>query len=203
MYEFIILAILLRTKSAHGYRIAKIINDMFGPYTKISNGRLYPLLAKLEEEKFIEQARPDEIQNCPKGERHSRSYKITEDGKKRFHKLMMDTTSNPGEYNRIFLHKASMLHFVSPQERLYLIDHFINYCQAHVLHITAERDDMKSVTYMDQTSTDAALNVMEHLMSQWNQELTWALHLRKQAVEELDRYKNSSDNLSTGVGPGS
>jgi DNA-binding PadR family transcriptional regulator len=41
MYELIILSLLMRSP-AHGYLIAKIINDMFGPYTKISNGRLYP-----------------------------------------------------------------------------------------------------------------------------------------------------------------
>ena len=49
MYELIILA-LLRYHHFHGYLIAKIINDIVGPYAKISNGRLYPLLAKLEKE---------------------------------------------------------------------------------------------------------------------------------------------------------
>ena len=48
MYELIILSILIREK-AHGYLIASIINDIIGPYARISNGRLYPLLARLEE----------------------------------------------------------------------------------------------------------------------------------------------------------
>ena len=53
MYELIILSILMR-RTAHGYLISKIINDIFGPYTKVSNGRLYPLLAKLQHEGLIE-----------------------------------------------------------------------------------------------------------------------------------------------------
>ena len=47
MYEMIILALLARWP-LHGYLIAKITNDVLGPYARLSNGRLYPLLAKLE-----------------------------------------------------------------------------------------------------------------------------------------------------------
>src|SRR5436853_6839910 len=48
LYEFIILAQLMYGP-AHGYLIAKIINDMIGPYARLSYGRLYPLMAKLEQ----------------------------------------------------------------------------------------------------------------------------------------------------------
>ncbi len=37
LYELIILAQLMR-QPAHGYLIAKIINDMIGPYAHVSNG---------------------------------------------------------------------------------------------------------------------------------------------------------------------
>ncbi len=47
MYEFLILSQLMKN-SAHGYLIASIINDIIGPYARVSNGRLYPLLAKME-----------------------------------------------------------------------------------------------------------------------------------------------------------
>ena len=48
MYELMILSILMRG-TAHGYLIASIINDIIGPYARLSNGRLYPLLSKLED----------------------------------------------------------------------------------------------------------------------------------------------------------
>jgi DNA-binding PadR family transcriptional regulator len=106
MYELIILSQLMR-HPAHGYLIARIINDMIGPYARISNGRLYPLLSKLEQSRLI--VPYDEGSAGRQGDRQLRAYKITEDGQRRFHELMMDTTSNPGDYQKLFLHKAPLL----------------------------------------------------------------------------------------------
>jgi DNA-binding PadR family transcriptional regulator len=171
MYELIILSFLIRDPM-HGYLMARIINDMIGPYARFSNGRLYPLLAKLEEEGLI--VAYTEPRETLKGEHQLRSYQITEEGRKRFHDLMMDTTSNPGDYQRIFLHKVPYLEFLKPTERLYLIDHYINYCQAHVLHLTAEKEDLAQSNHMSPSQLDATLNVMQHLIDQWKLELDWA-----------------------------
>ena len=48
MYELIILSLLMRFP-LHGYLIAQIANDTIGPWAKISNGTLYPLLTRLEQ----------------------------------------------------------------------------------------------------------------------------------------------------------
>lgn len=180
MYELIILSLLMRFP-AHGYLIAHIINDIIGPYARMSNGRLYPLLARLEESGLIEAY--EEIAQEQRGERTSRKYRITDEGRERFHTLMMDTTSNPGEYQRLFLQKATVLHLLEPSERLYLIDHYINYCQAHVLHLTAEKEDLAWSNYPGhQSSLPATLDVMEHMTDQWRLEVEWALHLRAEEV---------------------
>ena len=52
MYELIILSLLMH-QPLHGYLIAKITNDMIGPWAKISNGTLYPLLTRLEKAGLI------------------------------------------------------------------------------------------------------------------------------------------------------
>ncbi len=52
MYELIILSLLMNGP-LHGYLIAKITNDIIGPWAKVSNGTLYPLLAKLEKSGYI------------------------------------------------------------------------------------------------------------------------------------------------------
>jgi DNA-binding PadR family transcriptional regulator len=190
MYELIILSLLIRFP-AHGYLIAHIINDMIGPYARMSNGRLYPLLAKLEQDGLIET--DDEGEHVQRSERNSRWYHITESGRKRFHALMMDTTSNPGEYQRIFVLKVAVLYFLTPTERLYLIDHYSNYCQAHVLHLTAEGEDLATGNYHHYPGDDqvlpAILDVMKHMADQWRQEVEWALRLRTAEVarqEEID-----------------
>lgn len=179
MYELIILLLLMRSPM-HGYLIAHIINGMIGPYAKISNGRLYPLLAKLEQDGMIEA--DEEGEHTPRGERNSRRYRITEAGRWRFRALMMDTTSNPGEYQRMFTHKVVGFSWLKPAERLYLIDHYINYCQAHVLHLTAESEDMLANNYQQGPDPSTVLEVMRHILDQWRLEVEWAQRLRTQEV---------------------
>ena len=190
MYELIILSLLMRWP-AHGYLIAKIINDMIGPYARISNGRLYPLLAKLEEQGLIEAY--VETGKVSKGDRQHRGYKITEEGRERFHELMMDTNSNPGEYQRIFLQKASVLEFLKPAERIYLIDHYINYCQAHVLHLKTEEEDLvrnqAGKAYMTGSHLEASLDSVRHLADQWRLEVEWAISLREKELARIEAQK--------------
>ncbi len=189
MYELIILSFLIRNPM-HGYLIARIINDMIGPYARFSNGRLYPLLAKLEEEGLI--VAYTETTDMHKGERQLHSYQITEEGRKRFHDLMMDTTSNPGDYQRLFLHKVPYLEFLKPTERMYLIDHYVNYCQAHVLHLTAEKEDLARTKHMSLSQLNVTLNVMQHMIDQWKLELDWANSLHEKDLEDI---KATESNL--------
>jgi|SRR5579863_1500735 len=197
MYELIILTLLIRWP-AHGYLISKIINDMIGPYARMSNGRLYPLLSRLEEQGMI--VTFTETEKTQKGERHLRSYKITEDGRKRFHDLMMDTTSNPGEYQKMFLQKVPVMEFLKPTERLYLIDHYMNYCQAHVLHLTAEAEDLlrdvtNKIFFMGRTQLEATLDLMHHVADQWRLDLEWARSLREKEVATVKAIE--FENLDT------
>ncbi|GCE20104.1 PadR family transcriptional regulator [Dictyobacter kobayashii] len=212
MYELIILSLLMRGP-AHGYLIAHIVNNIIGPYARMSNGRLYPLLARLEQGGLIKVN--EEVAREQHGERTSRSYRITEAGRERFHVLMMDTTSNPGEYQRIFHQKAAMFSFLQVSERLFLINHYLNYCQAHVLHLIAEKEDLAKSNYShyqgDEWGLSGTLDVMQHMADQWRLEVAWAqrLQAREQARQassgqpqlhfsyvELAERKRSNQNLN-------
>ena len=115
------------------------------------------------------------------GERHTRSYRVTAEGRKRFHTLMMDTTSNPGEYQRFFLHKVQMLEYVQPKERIYLIEHYLNYCQAHILHLIAEKEDV--ATFSDMQLRKALQNTMQHMIDVWQLEVSWAQQLHEDVLQ--------------------
>ena len=187
MYELIILSYLIR-RPFHGYLIAKIINDQIGPYARISNGRFYPLLAKLVEEGYIVEVEEDnELQH---GQRHSRSYTITERGRERFRRLMLDTTSNPGEYQKIFLFKAAALRFMQPEERNYLIEHYLNYCHAHLLHLKAEAEDIKQngPSYdIPSQDMETVLATLQHMSQQWQVEVDWAKDLQERELAAQSR----------------
>src|SRR5579859_5268808 len=102
MYELIVLSLLMRGP-LHGYLIVKITNDMIGPWAKVSSGTLYPLLTRMEQAGLIAviQAESQSVA----GERQTRTFLITEEGRKRFHQVMMDMSSNPGDYQRFFRYK--------------------------------------------------------------------------------------------------
>jgi DNA-binding PadR family transcriptional regulator len=182
MYELIILSLLMR-KPIHGYLISKIINDIIGPLAKVSHGWLYPRLAKLEQEGLIVTTYEGEEK---KGERQLRTYQITEEGRKRFHELMMDTSSNPGEYSKYFWQKVSFFEYLHPAERLHLIDHYINYCQTHILHLKDQAKNLVEgkVQYyaLDISQLEATLHVLRRSTSHWQVDLEYANILREKEM---------------------
>lgn len=186
MYELIILSLLARWP-LHGYLIAKITNDMTGPYTRISSGRLYPLLARLEADGLIvaEEGEPGDS-----GKRRQRRYALTEAGSQRFHELMLDTTSNPGDYARIFWYKVPCLYLLDFPERIYLLDHYMSYCQTHIYHFLAEIADMRanheSFYRTAAVAKDSTLFVMEHVLARWRQELESVQAWRARVVADTE-----------------
>jgi DNA-binding PadR family transcriptional regulator len=194
MYELTILGQLMR-HPAHGYLITKIINDIIGPYAKFSNGRLYPLLSKLEQSGLI--TLYTGTASVSQSDRQSRSYCITDAGKKRFHELMLDTTINPGEYQKLFQQKACCFDFLKPNERLHLIDHYLNYCQAHILHQTAEAEQMLQQSHgwagWKEAYTQSVVGVMQHAIDQWQLEIHWAKRMRAQELGQATLIHTDSD----------
>ena len=203
MYEFLILSHLMKN-SAHGYLIAKIINDIIGPYARLSNGRLYPLLAKLEQAGLI--AVRTEPASVPPGDRQLRVYEITEAGRKRWRSLMLDTTLHPGEYQKLFPLKVCDFAFLDPVERLRLIDHYMNYCQAHIIHLTMQMEEVLHESPSWWPENDPALNkahvervirVMQHYMDAWQLEHDWAKSLREmEMAQALPQDSARLQNLS-------
>lgn len=180
MYELMILTFLMRGPM-HGYLIAKIINNIIGPFARVSNGRLYPLLAKLEADGLV--AAVDDASAPASRERHQRAFHITEAGRQRFRQLMMDTTSNPGDYHNIFWIKVQFFEFLQPAEQQYLIDHYINYCQTHIFFLTSEMDDLARRApekgFLTPHQLEITLATMQHLQNRWRLELEQARRWRE------------------------
>lgn len=197
MYELIILSLLMRY-SRHGYQIAKITNSKIGPWAKVSNGTLYPMMAKMARAGLIERVTdPNQAQDT----RHLSVYSITEQGRQRFHELMMDTSSNLGDYQKFFRYKVSNLNYLAPRERLYLLNHYLNYCQASILFLQSQGEGLAH-KYTDKTdkeestpySLETNLDLMHHQARQWQAEYDWSLRLRSKMEAELEA-ETTSNNL--------
>ena len=203
-YELIILGTLM-VGPFHGYLIAKIMQNILGPYGKISAGRLYPLLTKLEEGGLIVVEPVSEQQERQQHRRShipSRRYRITEDGRKRLHDLMLDTTSYPGEYQKVFLQKVAYFSFLQPEERLQLIEHYIGYCQSLVSYGTARAEELaqsgtESPIQMTSAQLADLLTGMQHKIHQYQQELLWAGELREQVKATMHPSASQESEAGT------
>ena len=191
MYELIMLSLLMRFP-LNRYQLAKVVNDKLGPYAKLSNGTLYPLLAKMEQMGLV--VAPVQDLQETRREHPSRLFHITNIGRQRFHQLMMDTTSFQSDYQRIFLFKLSSLDLLPLTNRLYLLNHYVSYCQAHVLHFTTEAQsltqDIASFAGSLLVFQGRSLAAINHLVEHWHSEAAWAMQLYK---EEQDRAEASPE----------
>ena len=192
MYELIILSLLMRFP-IHGYLIMKITNDQIGPWARISSGTLSTILGKLEQAGLIA-VLPQE-RDLARGDRRVRTFTITEEGRKRFHQLMMDTSSNLGEYQKFFHHKMTYFDLLRPDERLLLVNHYINYCQTTILHRQTEMDSIvyELADHPNPAFLENLLRVMKHIVQQWQAELDWIRSIREQ--EFLETTSSLGDSV--------
>jgi DNA-binding PadR family transcriptional regulator len=185
MYELMVLSLLMRSP-LHGYLIVKITNDMIGPWAKISSGTLYPLLTRMEQAGLISVVKPEST--AVAGERQTRTFMITEEGRKRFHQVMMDMSSNLGDYQNIFRYKLGFFDLLQPQERLLLFNHYINYCQTSVLHLQTEMANLAHELsgLPNQRFLENVLRVMEHIERQTQAELEWVRGMREEELAQRE-----------------
>ena len=185
MYELLVLALLMHWP-LYAYLIADIANHILGPWERISRGTLSSLFTRLEQEGLIAPADPTQVPFST--DRPSRVFALTTAGRERFYQLMMDTTSNQGTYQRLFRIKALHLEYVSPEDQLPLVDHYLSYCQMGLRYQQAEAQDFATNPIKQGSVSSfysaAALDLMELVSQQWRLELAWAQRLRERVVAQ-------------------
>ena len=203
MYELLVLALLMHWP-LYAYLIAEIANHILGPWERISRGTLSSLLTKLEQAGLIVPADPTQVPFST--DRPSRVFALTPAGRERFYQLMMDTTSNQGTYQRLFRIKALHLEYVSQEDQLSLVDHYLSYCQIGLSYQQAEAQDFVTNPIKQQSVSSfysaVALDLMGLVSQQWQLELAWAKRLREQVLsaqapskaETLPRERNEHDH---------
>ncbi|MDQ2744307.1 MAG: PadR family transcriptional regulator [Chloroflexota bacterium] len=171
MYEFLVLSQLGRSPR-HGYLIAKVIENIMGPFHRAHWGTLYPVLNRLLQEGLIEEVEGME----PTEGRPRKVYAITKAGRQRLHEHLMDTSRHQGEYDRVFAHKVACFSLLTPDERIYLARHYTVYAQQNIDHLRECRDELPEKARGHLTSRQVldTSSVMGHRMAYWEAERAWA-----------------------------
>ena len=183
MYELLVLSLLMHWP-LHAYRIAKIANEIVGPDERISKGSLSSLLARLEKAGLIQLAAPG---SGPfPTDRPSRVLAITPAGRERFFELMLDTASHPGSYRTLFHIKALHLEFLSVEQQVYLVEHYLDHCRQILQSKRGDQQDMAEnplkQQHMRSLFRQAVLRFVRLKLDQWQLELAWAESLRAEIV---------------------
>ncbi|MCA1738079.1 MAG: PadR family transcriptional regulator, partial [Actinobacteria bacterium] len=185
-YELLVLGRLMYGPY-HGYFIINVVGDIIGPWQKVSTGALYPLLARLERDGLIEAVEPATVE--PRRRRTAHVYQTTYAGRQRFHELMLNATTNLGDYQRLFRLKVPHFEFLTTDERVGLIEHYQDYCRAAIRHqeknirnLEGWLSELREQELEDQEvpggygsrkGYENALETVRHLTKQWRIELAW------------------------------
>lgn len=194
MYELLVLALLMYWP-LHAYRIAKIANEIIGPEEQISTGTLSSLLAKLEQAGLISLAGAG---TTPfPADRPSRVLAITTAGRERFLELMLDTSSHPGMYRRLFHIKALHLDLLPFESQLFLVEHYLAHCRQILRSKQADAQDVASnplkKEHMSPPFRAEAFALMRLKTEQWRLELAWGQALRERILSRLKQREEVTE----------
>lgn len=186
VYELLVLSLLMYWP-LHAYRIAKIANEIIGPEDQVSTGTLSTLLNKLTQIGLITSVDPDMTPFA--SDRSSRVFALTPAGRERFFTLMLDTTSHPGNYRRIFRIKALHLELLPPESQIFLVEHYMAYCQQFIHSKQADVQDVSDhplkQEHMQPAFRQMALALIQLKIEEWRLELAWVQSLRTLVLARL------------------
>ena len=77
------------------------------------------------------------------------------------------------------------LDLLRPDERLLLMNHYLNYCQITILHIQTEMDSLvhELADHPTPAFLENLLRVMKHIVQQWQAEFDWMKSVREEELE--------------------
>lgn len=114
MYELLILGMLM-TRDMTGYKLRKVLESALVPRRELSNGVMYPLLAKLEQQGYIQYR---ENTSDPRG---SKLAHVTETGVTEFHHLMTLPVADDAKRESIYRFKLRGMSHVTRKERIQVL----------------------------------------------------------------------------------
>lgn len=174
VYELFVLGELM-IQPLYGYLLREIANNIFGPFSLLSWGVLYPLVRKLEQQGLITtDADLTQIQ-FPATERGQprRIYTITDVGRARFLDLMVSPTPYSRDTPRLFTIKLTKFQFLTPAQRTtvlrwyrtYLVELYTSYRNAH-------HSIVQNPMVVDEERRWILVSI-DHQLHRYNSEIEW------------------------------
>ena len=119
----------------HGYLLHQILNGIVGPTRKISWGALYPLIHSMLEDGLIEQAPNEQPEGAKQGRgKKKKIYKLTDEGKMRFFRLMEEPIPYSPDYELYFYIKLKNFDLISKELQFLILHQYKDYLRYEIRH---------------------------------------------------------------------
>jgi DNA-binding PadR family transcriptional regulator len=119
----------------HGYLLHQILNAIFGPTRKISWGALYPLIHSMVADGLIEQVPDDQPEGARRGRgKKIKTYKLTDEGRMRFFRLMEEPIPYTPDYELHFYTKLKNFELVSKELQFLILHQYKDYLRYEIRH---------------------------------------------------------------------
>jgi DNA-binding PadR family transcriptional regulator len=174
VYELFVLGEVM-VQPLYGYLLREIADHILGPLQPLSWGVLYPLIRRLEREGLIMSTTEPPRMSEAHAERGQprRVYAITPAGRERFLALMLA----PGAYDRDapkqFLIKLTKFQFLTPTERVSVLQWYRGYLSDQHAFYQTSRDDVLRNPEITAEERVWILRSIDYQLHRFTAELAW------------------------------
>jgi DNA-binding PadR family transcriptional regulator len=159
----------------HGYLLRDILMRLLGPFRAISWGTLYPLIGYLEQIGYIRligSDRGDTGKTLPSG-RQKRMFSITDNGRERFHAMMLTRHAYTADFPELFTVKLLYLNWLTLPQQLEILEHGRDYF-AQVRDTCSEVFTARSPSaHLPAEAREAIYRVINYRLAGNQAELSW------------------------------
>jgi DNA-binding PadR family transcriptional regulator len=159
----------------HGYQLREILNRVLGPFRQLSWGALYPLIHELEWDGLIESTREPETERTRTGSgtRQRHTYRLTDEGRERFHQLMREPGDYTYDYPGLFMIKLNLFGYVARGEQLAILRHYRGYLQYGVDFLLAEQQFVTKLPGIPERERPHILRLLDYRLNNLQAESAW------------------------------
>lgn len=163
MYELFVLGELM-DRPMHGYLLHHILSRIIGPTRQVSWGVLYPLIQRLEKEKFIQMSGKDG---------NKKIYCITEAGVEQFFRLMDEKTTYNSDAKDYFDIKFANLHHVSKEQQEQIYEDYRQYLYFLQEHYELGMQVVKKIPVTSEKERKSIQRTLYHRAHFVSSEISW------------------------------
>lgn len=147
MYELLILGTLM-SRSMSGYKLRKILGNSLVPRREISNGVMYPLLRKLEDDGYIIQSAD------PDSARGEKTAHITDRGREHFQEMMSAPVVADGKRESVYRFKIRAFGEIQPDVQIEILDAFDDTVQQDLDEFIRSRNHLQQKLHVDESRAE-------------------------------------------------